>query len=149
MVHPHYPLEDAIASVCRVQRFIGPDSGEVTMPGLSEKQIRELKERLLTLRTEIEGLLAQTARDAKPVDLSLPIGRLSRADAMQMQGMAQMNRRQLDVKLQQIKGALAAVDDGSYGLCRSCREAIDSARLEVHPEVPFCIGCQEAFEQER
>jgi DnaK suppressor protein len=119
------------------------------MPGLSKKQIRDFEKQLLTRRAEIEGLLAQTARDAKPVDLGLPIGRLSRADAMQMQGMAQMNRRQLDVKLQQIKVALAAVDDDTYGLCRSCREAIDRARLEVQPEVPFCIDCQVAFEQER
>ena len=119
------------------------------MAGLSKKQVNEFRKRLLATQAEIESLLGQTAQDSRPVDLSLPIGRLSRADAMQMQSMAQMNRRQLDVRLQQVKVALTAVNDGSYGSCRNCREPINLARLEVRPESPFCIGCQESFEHER
>ena len=45
--------------------------------------------------------------------------------------------------------ALKAVDDGSYGSCRNCKGAINPERLAARPESPFCIGCQEAFEQER
>ena len=119
------------------------------MAGLSKKQINEFKKRLQAAQAEIESLLGQTSQDSRPVALGLPIGRLSRADAMQMQEMAQMNRRQLDIRMQQIKVALSAVSDGSYGLCRSCRETINLARLEARPESPFCIGCQESFEQER
>ncbi len=119
------------------------------MAGLSKKRIEEFRQRLVLMQQEIERLLETTARDSRPVDLGLPIGRLSRADAMQMQGMAQLNRRQLDLRRQQVKVALAAVSDGSYGSCRSCREPINLARLEVHPESPFCVACQESFEQER
>lgn len=119
------------------------------MAHLNTMQIEEFRQRLVAMQHEIESLREQTARDSRPVDLGLPIGRLSRADALQMQGMAQMNRRQQDIKLQQVKVALAAVCDGSYGSCRSCRKPIDIARLEVRPESPFCVACQESFESER
>ncbi len=101
------------------------------------------------MEVEINTLLGRTSEDSKPVDLDLPIGRLSRADAIQMQNMAELNRRQLEVKLKQIETALSAFETGSYGSCRSCNGEINPARLEARPESPFCIDCQEAFEQER
>ena len=101
------------------------------------------------MEAEVNTLLGRTAADSKPVDLDLPIGRLSRADAIQMQNMAALNKRQLEIKLKQIEGALSAVDKGSFGLCRSCNGKIHPERLEAQPETPFCIECQEDFEQER
>lgn len=116
---------------------------------LSAEQLDGFRERLESARDQIDALLAQTAVDQKAPDLDLPIGRLSRIDAIQMHGMAQMNRRQLEVRRQQVLAALAAVDAGTYGLCRSCRGPIAPKRLEVLPEVPFCVDCQERFERER
>ena len=105
------------------------------------------KQRLLAMKVEVSSLLAGTSEDSKPVDLNLPIGRLSRADAIQMQNMAALNRRQLEIKLKQIEGALSAVEQGSFGSCRNCNGEIRPERLEAQPETPFCIDCQEMFEQ--
>ncbi len=116
---------------------------------MNKKQLDVFRQRLLTMQVEINTLLGRTSEDSKPVDLDLPIGRLSRADAIQMQNMAELNRRQLEVKLKQIEGALSAFKAGSYGSCRSCKGEINPARLDARPETPFCIDCQEAFEQER
>jgi DnaK suppressor protein len=116
---------------------------------LSEEQLQGFRERLAGARDQIDALLDQTAADQRAPDLDLPIGRLTRIDAIQMHGMAQMNRRQLEVRRQQVLAALAALDDGTYGLCRSCRGPIAVARLEALPEVPFCVDCQERFERER
>lgn len=116
------------------------------MSSLSDTQLQRFRARLLAERDEIDALLDRTSADSRPVDLGLPIGRLSRMDAMQMQGMAQLNRRQLEIRRERIKVALAALDDGSYGACRACKSAVDLARLEAHPEVPFCLSCQESFE---
>ena len=116
------------------------------MADLASDQLDRFRKRLLAERDEIAGLLDRTSTDSRPVDLGLPIGRLSRMDAMQMQGMAQLNRRQLEIRREQVKVALAALDDGSYGSCRACKGDIDLARLEAHPEVPFCLPCQESFE---
>ena len=106
----------------------------------------DIKQRLATMEIEIKTLLGRTRQDSKPVDLDLPIGRLSRADAMQMQNMAALNRRQLEIKLKQVEGALSAVEDGSFGSCRNCNGKINPARLDAQPETPFCIECQELFE---
>jgi DnaK suppressor protein len=115
---------------------------------LTEEQLQAFRERLEAARDQIDALLAQTAADVRAPDLDLPIGRLTRIDAIQMHGMAQMNRRQLDVRRQQVLAALATLDAGTYGLCRSCKGPVALARLEVLPEVPFCIDCQERFERE-
>jgi len=111
-----------------------------------KRDIEGFRQRLLLMEAEIRTLLGQTVQDSKPVDLDLPIGRLSRADAMQMQNMAALNKRQMEIKLKQVEGALSAIENGSYGSCRSCKGEIRPARLEARPETPFCIGCQEAFE---
>ncbi len=113
---------------------------------MTSDQTERFRQRLLAEQEAIAGLLDRTSTDSRPVDLGLPIGRLSRMDAMQMQGMAQLNRRQLEVRRERVKVALAALDDGSYGSCRACKGAIDLARLEAQPEVPFCLACQESFE---
>ena len=118
------------------------------MTAMKKEEIETFKKRLLAMDTEIKSLLTQTSRDSKPIDLNLPIGRLSRADAIQMQNMAALNKRQLEIKLKQIEGALSAVEKGAFGLCRNCGGKIHSARLDAQPETPFCIECQELFEQD-
>jgi DnaK suppressor protein len=116
------------------------------MTNLTRAQLDVFRQRLLAERDAVANLLEQTSSDVRPVDLGLPIGRLSRMDAMQMQGMAQLNRRQLEVRQQRITVALAALDEANYGSCRNCKAAISVARLEAQPEVPFCLACQESFE---
>ena len=116
------------------------------MANLTRAQLDVFRQRLLAERDAVASLLERTSSEVRPVDLGLPIGRLSRMDAMQMQGMAQLNRRQLEIRRQRITVALAALDEASYGSCRACKAAIGLARLEAQPEVPFCLACQESFE---
>ena len=49
-------------------------------------------------------------------------------------------------KMAQIKKALARIDEGTYGLCAACGEAIDPGRLEIMPYAVFCVRCQQAQE---
>lgn len=116
---------------------------------LDASQLRSFHQRLLSAKADTEALLVQTANDSKPVDMELPIGRLTRIDAIQMQGMAQMNRHQLEIRLRQIDASLMAFDNGTFGICRHCKEPVSPGRLEVLPETPFCLECQESFEQQR
>jgi len=113
---------------------------------LSDAEIVGLKQVLTSAHAELQQQLIETKEDAQPVDLSLPIGRLSRMDAMQQQQMSRANRSQYQRRLTQIEAALAVVDAGEYGYCRSCGEPIGIARLQARPETPFCIPCQEALE---
>lgn len=117
------------------------------MSHLTSEQLDDFRQRLLTARDQAKALLHQTAADQKPIEgVGQTIGRLSRMDAIQVQAMAQMSRGQLDIRLKQIEASLKQWDAGNYGVCRSCKGPISIARLDVLPEAPFCMACQEGFE---
>jgi DnaK suppressor protein len=50
-------------------------------------------------------------------------------------------------ELQQIQAARGRLDDGSYGQCLDCGEAIDPRRLAALPTTAYCPSCQDAREQ--
>src|SRR3989442_13419024 len=45
--------------------------------------------------------------------------------------------------LRNVRGALARIDDGSYGICVHCEEDISPKRLNAVPWAAYCIQCQE------
>lgn len=116
---------------------------------LTDEQVTELVRILEDAREGIRAQLDASREDARPVDLDKPIGRLTRVDAMQQQNMTQAGRRNLEARLQQIAGALAATLTGDYGLCVSCEEPIGYPRLYARPESRLCVRCQERLETTR
>lgn len=50
-------------------------------------------------------------------------------------------------QLAQVKSALERMDDGVYGECVECGNAIGAKRLEAVPWTPYCIACQEKVER--
>lgn len=50
-------------------------------------------------------------------------------------------------ELDQVAAALRRVDEGSYGLCEDCGEAIDERRLRALPATAFCTACQTIHER--
>jgi len=117
------------------------------MDDLTPDQLTALRAQLLALDGQLRDGLAATVDESRPVDLALPIGRLSRMEAIQQQNMAQAGRRNCEIRLRQVEMALKAMDAGEYGLCRRCEEPIPLPRLEARPESPFCIECQERSER--
>ena len=105
---------------------------------MTEKQIRKT---LLAKLQELTQLMTASAADAAPVELDqTQQGRLSRMDALQQQAMAAetLRRRQRDMRL--IEAALLRLDEGEYGYCVTCGEAIEAERLALNPATPFCIA---------
>ena len=47
--------------------------------------------------------------------------------------------------LDKIDDALRAIDDGTYGECKSCGKEIDRGRLEFLPYAVNCIKCQDSI----
>lgn len=98
--------------------------------------------RLLELRAEIESLSAAAADERKPVALDQQaVGRLSRMDALQSQAMAKAAHARRALELKRVDAALARVEDGEYGYCTRCGEAIEERRLALDPAAPFCAAC--------
>ena len=50
--------------------------------------------------------------------------------------------------LRDVVSALQKLDDGGFGACERCGEAISEKRLEALPFARYCIDCQRAIEQE-
>ena len=42
-----------------------------------------------------------------------------------------------------IEAALARIDDGSYGVCESCGQAIGKMRLQAFPRATLCMECKQ------
>lgn len=49
---------------------------------------------------------------------------------------------QLKYLLDKVNKALAAIENGTYGRCKKCQNAIESGRLEIMPYAELCITCQ-------
>jgi DnaK suppressor protein len=52
-------------------------------------------------------------------------------------------RTRLEDMLGDVEDALRKFDSGTYGVCESCGNRIDWARLEAKPEARLCIKCQQ------
>ena len=50
--------------------------------------------------------------------------------------------------LRDVVSALQKLEDGAFGACERCGEAISEKRLEALPFARYCIDCQRVIEQE-
>ena len=50
----------------------------------------------------------------------------------------------LEVGLERTERALAKLDEGTYGTCDACGQAIERARLEARPDSVLCVRCAAA-----
>ncbi len=48
----------------------------------------------------------------------------------------------LESALRDVKNALKAIKEGTYGTCKYCKQAIDERRLKARPTSSSCISCK-------
>jgi len=71
-------------------------------------------------------------------------------DEVQLAGERELAIRNLDRGsnlLRSVRGALARMADGTYGICLHCEEEIKPKRLDAVPGTKYCIRCQEAADR--
>jgi len=73
---------------------------------------------------EVDEIQARERRDIGCATRELVVGRVNRLSA-----------------------ALDRLNEGEYGSCVECGEAISAARLHAVPEVQACVRCQDALER--
>jgi DnaK suppressor protein len=107
-----------------------------------EIDLETARQRLLEYRDEILALTASSEESSQAVELDQTrVGRLSRMDALQMQSMSIEAKRRRELELVKIEAALRRIDEGEYGYCLSCGEAISEKRLEIDLVATQCIQC--------
>jgi DnaK suppressor protein len=109
----------------------------------NEKFKKQLEERQQMLRravtrTEVDG---RTQDDDSAQDIA---DRAASSYNKEFLFSQSNNDRQL---LQMVDGALARIEDGTFGQCISCGNEINPKRLEAVPWTRYCIECQEKLEK--
>ena len=109
---------------------------------LAPEQREEIRDELLRSLGKLERSLKATAAAARPRDLEQDtVGRLSRIDALQNQGLSQNLAAREKAQLKAIMDALQRLEDGSYGSCTGCGGGIPYERLLIYPEALACQAC--------
>lgn len=112
------------------------------MNHLTEEELTQLTAELDRVLRKLEKSMRTTEEALKPVKLDqTAVGRLSRIDSLQNQGLTRNLQEREQGKLGQIVTALQRMADGSYGVCVECSGEIPFERLQVFPETPTCTSC--------
>ncbi|MFO7893176.1 MAG: TraR/DksA family transcriptional regulator [Longimicrobiales bacterium] len=112
------------------------------MNHLTTDQIEELTAELDRAVKKLERSMRTTEEAMRPVELDqTAVGRLSRIDSLQNQGLTRNLQEREQAKLGQIVTAFQRMEEGTYGVCTECGGAIPFARLQVFPETPTCTAC--------
>ncbi len=96
-------------------------------------------------RAALDALLAEYSARAKSIRQDL--GRSHSADfaeqALQRQNdeVLEALLAEAEVAMRQVGMAKLRLEDGSYGDCLRCGEAIEPARLQALPAAEFCLKC--------
>lgn len=117
------------------------------MDGFSQDELNNFRDLLIKLRDELQQVAEPAGDAAETVELDQSrVGRLSRMDAMQMQAMSQETNRRREEELKRIAIALRQIEEGEYGYCQECGEAIARGRLQADPAAMLCIVCASSAE---
>ena len=94
--------------------------------------VETYKTRLVERQQEIWKVSSDSVDGRQTVELDQTnSGRLTRANALQSQAMAQETDRRRQAELKRIDSALARLDDGEFGFCVVCGEEIGLERLNM------------------
>lgn len=115
---------------------------------LTEKELREVKEKLEVRKLQIEKNLIGTTKELDGMrDLELKDeGDYASASAESVIDSAILVQQRKE--LNEIELALDKIKQGVYGVCEMCEEPISKARLEVKNFARFCITCRQINEKE-
>lgn len=115
---------------------------------MSKQQPQPNLQKLLDLKRGLEQDLERLGRDTDETEQELAAS-LSYDD--RVAGLAALARdRELDISLEEkvklllerVVAAIAEIDAGSYGTCKSCGRQISKERLEFLPYAERCVECQ-------
>lgn len=109
---------------------------------MNDKELEAWRARLEAALAELDAgdALGRDGQQTVTLDQQ-SVGRLSRMDALQGQAMAQATRARRQGQRVRIEAALERLDDGEFGYCSECGEAIAPGRLALDPAVATCISC--------
>jgi RNA polymerase-binding transcription factor len=106
----------------------------------------ELYERLKKEKTELSEKIEQLRSLGQPSaegKEGSPFGKREEGadEASELEKRLALENR-LEESLSEVEHALQKYEAGTYGLCDSCGQAIEQARLEAIPQASLCMKCK-------
>ncbi len=108
--------------------------------GELEADVVHLKKEIREAEQEIVGLLRDGGDGAGNDQADVGSTTLERDHEMSLAN----NARDM---LDQIERALSRIENGTYGVCESCGNAIGKGRLQAFPRATLCVSCKEREER--
>jgi len=108
--------------------------------GELEADVVHLKKEIRDAQQEIVGLLRDGGDGAGNDQADVGSTTLERDHEMSLAN----NARDM---LDQIERALSRIENGTYGVCESCGNAIGKGRLQAFPRATLCVSCKEREER--
>jgi DnaK suppressor protein len=105
------------------------------------KEKAELKKRIRQLIHEMEYEISLLEDHVKPISPENSLGRISRMDAINNKGVAEVSMRNKKSKLSKLRVALENIDKDDFGRCSNCGNTIQAGRLMFLPESTRCMKC--------
>ncbi|HKL21741.1 MAG TPA: TraR/DksA family transcriptional regulator [Tichowtungia sp.] len=112
------------------------------------KEIREFKDRLLTLRERVSGEYSALSRDNMAANQRDPSLSDQGTDTFDREMELNMMGSEQEV-LFEIDAALRRIENGTYGICELTEEVIPKARLMALPYVRYTVLAQSELERGR
>ncbi len=104
-----------------------------------------IKKQLLERKAEIERELQQLTQEKFSDDQVQDPGDQALSSTMES-----LNSSLQHTKLEEyrrVEMALQMIEDGTYGICVDCGQAISEKRLKSFPNATRCLSCQEIYEE--
>ena len=115
------------------------EAGVTTQFNLFHSRLESEQKRLIG---ELEQLKA-SARPANERREGSPFGKREEeaTETLELETRLALEKRIID-QLAEIEHALSKFEEGTYGLCDSCGQTLDPARLEALPQATLCLSCK-------
>ncbi len=117
------------------------DRGPVWSKGALESIKKKLVARKIELEEQLDNLSSEQVSDGQVQDQ----GDQALSSIMETLRSSLQNAEVEEYK--RIAKALKMIDDGTYGICEDCSQAISEKRLKLFPNAVRCLLCQEAAEE--
>lgn len=108
-----------------------------------------LRSRLESERARLLGELEQLKSAGRTADEGRegsPFGKREEeaTESFELEKRLSMEKR-IREQLADVEHALKKFEEGTYGMCDSCHQPIDPARLEALPQANLCLNCKTAL----
>ena len=116
---------------------------------LNARDLESYRQLLTQLRREVSGDINDLEADAFSTDgdrLSVDNPADICSESFAQEFSLELLQRD-EATLGEIQEALERVNNGSFGLCEGCQEAIPKARLNAVPYARNCVDCQRKAER--